>query len=221
MEKVNNVKAHQTYRTKDGTKVPGVTTVLGVLAKPALIHWAWKLGMDGVDYRKYRDKMASIGTLAHYMVESDLKTETPDLESYSAEEIKLAENALISYWEWHDTYNPTLLESEIQLVSEKHRYGGTIDLYCEIHGVPTLVDFKTGKAVYPEMITQLAAYRQLLIENGYPVKKVQLLRIGRDESEHYDLKANITAKHLQPHWKKFKACLTIYEQDKLIKKEDL
>lgn len=216
IEKVKNVKTHTKYKLKDGTIVPGVTTVLGVLAKPALIHWAWDLGSRGIDYRKYRDKMASIGTLAHYMIECDLKDEDPELDSYSKEEINLAENALISFWEWKKQYNPKPLGVELQLSSEKYRYGGTIDLYCEIDGELWLVDFKTGKAIYPEMVTQLSAYNQLMRENGFMVNKIRVLRIGRDETEGFEDQVK-TQGELKPHWQKFRHCLGIYEANKKIK----
>ena len=61
-----NAKAHQRYKTKDGVIVPGVTTILSILAKPALIYWSWNLGMQGIDYRKVSDKAKDIGTLTHY-----------------------------------------------------------------------------------------------------------------------------------------------------------
>ena len=59
---------HTVYKTQDGEKVPSVTTVLNVLAKPALIYWAWDLGIKGIDYRKYRDDKADIGTLVHKQI---------------------------------------------------------------------------------------------------------------------------------------------------------
>ena len=37
-------RAHITYKLADGTAVPGVTTVLSVLNKPALVKWANNLG---------------------------------------------------------------------------------------------------------------------------------------------------------------------------------
>ena len=36
-------KTHQRYYDKAGTMLPGVTTILGVLNKPALVPWANKL----------------------------------------------------------------------------------------------------------------------------------------------------------------------------------
>ena len=65
-------KAHQQYRLKDGTIVPGVTTPLGILAKPGLVPWAWNLGREGLDYRKVSEKGMDIGSLAHMMIECDL-----------------------------------------------------------------------------------------------------------------------------------------------------
>ena len=53
-----------------------------------------------------------------------------------------------------------VIAAECQVVSEIHRYGGTLDLVATIDGVPSLLDFKTGRGVYPEHRIQLAAYGQ-------------------------------------------------------------
>lgn len=215
VEKLKNVKAKSRYRTISGEIVPGVTTVLGVLNKPALIHWSWDLGMQGIDYRKFRDKLASIGTLAHYLIECDIKKESPDLEAYSQEEVDLAENCLLSYYEWKRGKDIFPVMSEGQLVSEKYKYGGTIDLYGSVDGTLNLVDFKTGKAIYPEMIAQLAAYLQLLTEHGCNVKKVRILRIGRDEKEGFEEQIKTPAQ-LRPYWRLFQHCLKVYQLQKEI-----
>ena len=55
-----HTKAHTQYVLNTGDEAPGTTTVLGILAKPALIHWSWQCGMRGEDYRKIKDKMAGI-----------------------------------------------------------------------------------------------------------------------------------------------------------------
>lgn len=217
IEKVKNVKAHQKYYTSDGERVPGVTTVLNVLNKPALVPWANKLGLEGIDVKKYVDKMASIGTLAHYLIECDLKNEQPDLNSYSPEEINLAENCLISYYEWKKTNNPEPVLIEAQLSSDVFRFGGTIDLYAVVDGQPYLIDLKTGKAIYPEMICQLAAYTKLLQENNYPVNMTQILRIGRDETEGFEVQQKSLVE-LKPYWNKFKAALDVYRADQEIRR---
>ena len=37
-------KAHTVYKLADGTRVPGATTITGLLNKPHLVRWANKIG---------------------------------------------------------------------------------------------------------------------------------------------------------------------------------
>jgi len=68
----------------DGKRVPGVTTILGKYKEAGgLIHWAWDLGMQNIDYRKVRDDAADAGTLAHAMVEATIRsTDFPKQDGY-------------------------------------------------------------------------------------------------------------------------------------------
>lgn len=208
-------KAHIRYKNRDGQIVPGVTTILGILAKPALIHWAWDLGMKGVDYRKYRDDKADIGTLAHYLIMCYLKNEKPDTNDYSASQIDQAENAVLSFYEWEKNHplEPILVEEP--LVSESFGYGGTADLVAKINGDVCLIDFKTGKGIYDDMLYQLAAYLRLVNERDiYPTNQ-RILRIGRDESEGFEERL---VNDLSNQWQIFLSCLEIYNLKKKIKK---
>lgn len=211
IENVRGVKAHIRYRLKDGTPVPGATTVLGVLNKPALVKWANNLGLQGIDSSKYVNKMAVIGTLAHYMLECYLRQEKPDLSSFSPEEVSKAENSLLSFFEWEKNHSLEPQLCEVPLVSEKYRYGGTIDYYGLLNGVITLLDFKTGGGIYAEYVYQVAAYKQLLEENGYPVEQARILQIGRDETEGFSEKV-IT--EFEKPWQVFWHCLQIYRLQK-------
>ncbi len=206
-------RSHAIYKLADGTRVPGVTTILGVLNKPALVPWANRLGLEGIDSSKYTDESARIGTLAHYLVQCHLTGENPDTSTYGSFEIDKAENALLSYYEWEKTRQIEPIENELPLISEQYRYGGTIDCYCKINGEFWLLDFKTGKAIYPEMLTQLSAYVQLLNENGFPVEKARILRIGRDETEGFEERV-IT--DFTKHNELFRHCLSIYQIQKQI-----
>lgn len=179
----NRAKVHTIYKLKDGTRVPGVTTVLNELNKPALIHWAWSLGTKGIDYRVHRDELADIGTLTHRMILCYFKSESCDTSEYSKRQIDKAENCLLSFYEWekHHKVEPLLVEKA--LISERHRFGGTVDFIGDIDGVRTLMDFKTGKAIYDEFFYQLAGYSIAAEENGLNSAEHRILRIGREESE--------------------------------------
>lgn len=177
-------RQHTVYKLADGTRVPGVTTVLNILAKPALINWANRMGLQGIDTTKYVDAAANAGTCCHAMIEAHLKGETFDGSSFDPATIDIAENGYLKYLDWEGQHTLSNIHSEMQLVSEAYKYGGTIDLYCTLDGVPTLVDFKTNQSgIYDEMMHQVAGgYRVLLGEHGMPVKQVLIIRVGKTEN---------------------------------------
>jgi len=203
----NKTSAHTRYYLKSGQRVPSVTTALSILHKPALLHWAWEQGLSGKDYRKVRDQFAEIGTLAHYLIMCHLKNITPDTSEYSANDIQAAQRCLEKYWQWEKEHPMTPVMIEQPMVSEKYRFGGTIDCLCNIQGSLVLVDYKTSKAIYDDHFCQLAAYVQLLNENGYSVSNARILRIGRNPGEGFEerLMGNFAQQ-----WLIFSHCLTIY-----------
>jgi len=208
-------KAHIRYTLRDGTRVPGTTTITGQLNKPALVKWANKMGLQGIDSTKYRDAAANVGTLAHYMVECELAGQEADLADYSPNEVDKAKKALVK---WHDyrkqhKLEPILLEEP--MVSETYRYGGTIDYFGGRDSISALIDFKTGKDIYPEHLYQAAAYRQLLIEAGYDVDDGYILRIGRDETEGFEEKQ---IKNWDALWNVFWLLRQLYDALKEAKK---
>jgi len=211
----NKAKAHTRYRLVDGTIVPGVTTITGLLNKPALVPWANKMGLQGIDTSKYVEEMAQIGTLAHNMILCHYKNTEPDLSDYTPNQIELAENCLLSYWSWEKqhTIEPIIVEEPI--VSELMRYGGMPDCYCKLNGKPVLLDFKTGKAIYPEYFYQVSAYANLLIERDYPISEIRILRIGRDEDEGFEEHG---IQYWGKHFEIFEHLLAIYHLQKEIKK---
>lgn len=200
-------KIHTQYKTKDGARVPSVTTVIGILNKPALLNWAWELGTQGIDYKAVRDQAGDIGSLAHYLIMSDIKGEKPDVSEYSKNDLGKAETCLLKYYEWQKKYEIKPLLTEKVLVSEQWRFGGTIDCFAETPQGNILVDFKTGKAIYDEHLIQVAAYSKLLEEKNYLHNRVMILRIGRDETEGFEERM---VGNLEPYWRIFLNCLAIY-----------
>lgn len=176
-------------------------------AKPQLIKWANKIGLDGYEVDKWVDSLARIGTLAHYMVECDIKGIKADLADYSPNEIDAAETGHIKWMMWRDKNKFELIASEMQMISNSLRVGGTCDIYAVVNGVKTLLDIKTSKACYSEHRTQVVAYRRLLEENGKEVQQCRIIRIGRNENEGFE---DIVVGAEDLHWTRFLACLSLY-----------
>lgn len=143
------------------------------------------MGLEGVDTTKYVDDKAQIGTLAHRMVADWLRgiRQFDYSKEYAKDQIDEAMRSFEKFFNWATDNNVEPIMIEEKLVSELYRYGGQIDLYAKVNGALELCDLKSGPAIYDEMIVQVAAYYQLLIENGYLVDKVRILCMPRSESE--------------------------------------
>jgi len=182
---VSRSRAHQRYRNSAGEIVPGVTTITGLLAKPFLIPWANRMGLQGIDTTKYVDAAARVGTLAHEMAQHHLGAEEPDWNQYTPAERDLAENSFLSFLEWAKEHVLETRMIEEQLVSDTWGYGGSVDWYGLLDGKWTLLDLKTGKAIYDDYLFQVSAYALALQENGHPVDSVRILNIPRTEDEKF------------------------------------
>jgi hypothetical protein len=202
---------HQTYHLSDGTKVPGGSTIckIGDDAS-ALLYWAWKLGMEGKDYRKERDKAADIGTIAHFLIECFLNNQVADLSDYGQEDIDKALLCYNKFVDWWDEQSLEKVATEIQLVNEFYRYGGTIDLIARTQkGEHILLDFKTSKKISESYWRQCAGYAQLWNSNNpaNPIKNHAIVRIGKQEEGDFEV---VWKDNLSNEWYVFQKQVDLY-----------
>ena len=174
----------------NGKVVQGVTSILNILGKPALLPWAINQAMDVIKsqitpghqfdeieieetikeakmaYKKNSGKAATIGTKVHEWIENFVKKEevaeviNPEMQS-----------AIDQFMEFGNTYDVKFKASEQKVYSKEYEYAGTFDGIIEINkGNATispgiyLMDIKTSKGIYPEYWLQLGAYYQAIKE---------------------------------------------------------
>lgn len=197
---------------------PSVTTILGVLAKPALVGWAareerrmiaalagqlysrlFKLVDEPVTPEKFveilldeagkgahrtlLEKAANVGTQVHKRIEWTLKGELgierepvePPLNSPQAQ------RSWDRWLEWRVQVQLKVVAIEKAVFSGLFGYGGTLDLLAEVDGILSVLDFKTGKAVYSEAYLQNVAYRMALMEEGIEAKGGWIIRLPKEE----------------------------------------
>lgn len=165
----------------DGEWVPGVTTILGVLDKPAIAKWAAstvaeyvadhpreidglrEMGRNPMVYAlkelpwSKRDKAGKRGNILHDYAEQILHGEEVDVDE---EHVPVMENAIAFMEDWH--IEPILIEAAV--ASREHKWAGTLDLIAKYRRPDTgeegvaIFDWKSGKALYPEYAWQLNAY---------------------------------------------------------------
>jgi hypothetical protein len=160
------------------TRLPSVTTLLGQLAKPALVKWAARAAADyASDYwdtlaamppaerRKMiaaapdqaRNTAAAKGTAIHRWAEQLLAGEPVDIPEQHLGTVE-------QFARWWQGSGFTAAHSEMRLWSDEDdlagcAYAGTCDLIATARdGRRWLLDFKTGSGIYGDYAVQLAAY---------------------------------------------------------------
>lgn len=181
----------------DGKPMTGVTTILGVIAKPALINWSANMAVSyikanlnkgiktgnwekifaeaRVAHTKKKENAGDVGTLAHKWIEAYIKGEKKPI----TKEIK---PMIDNFLRWEDEVKPKFLESEMRVYSRKYWFAGTLDLILEIDGEIWIGDIKTSSGIYPEQFYQTAGYQIALQEMGlYPnIKGHIIINLKKD-----------------------------------------
>lgn len=162
--------------TWDGRSVPGVTTILGRMAKPALIQWAADMAVEHIErnagshagelvvsrdllagariaHRTIRDTAADIGTAVHAYADALLTGKPP--EASTSEPETLGRKAFDKFLAEHRV-EP--IATERMVFSLNNWYAGRTDLFAKIDGKKATLDFKTSKAIYVEHWLQATAY---------------------------------------------------------------
>jgi hypothetical protein len=194
----------------DGRAYPSVTTVLDVIAKPALGPWYAKeerryfatamlevlarpgardpeyvlaavaeavSGVKAADREKQR--AATIGTAVHAGIEWHLRRW---LGGDPGPEPVLPDNALWAVESWKDwakavVLQPLVIERTVHCA--RCGYAGTLDLYARVKNRLTVIDWKTGRAIYPEAFLQNVAYRHAAAAQGLPSEQGMIVRLPK------------------------------------------
>ena len=154
---------HQDFQIKDGKKYWSVTTCLSIINKPEYNKQRGFLGNDRMNI--LLDETAKIGTLFHEAAKKIVEE-----KGFYLEVPKGLEHHYIMIEEFEKWSLENIVEvfpHPGRLYSDKHLYCGTLDDLYLLKGRKgfDLTDIKTGeKRSYVEAM-QLAAYKNLCIEN--------------------------------------------------------
>lgn len=188
--RIDFLASHIVYKNAAGKRLPGVTTVLGMLNKPALLKWAWQLGKDGIELEKARQKAADIGTIAHALCEAHLRGQELDATNLTPEMVDRAETAFLKFLAFWEKEELSVVAVELAMVSERMQVGGCLDILAQRpNGRRVLVDLKTSKGIFDEMLIQVATYAAMYEEtHREPVDEVFIVRIGKEDADDLEIR---------------------------------
>jgi hypothetical protein len=198
------------FYTIEGQRLPSVTTILDIIAKPALGPWYAKeerryfetamlevlsrpgardpefvlaavaqavTGVKAADREK--QKAAAIGTAVHAGIEWELRRQLGEDAGPALHLPEAAAWAVESWKDWARSVNLEPLAIERTVYCLECGYAGTLDLYARVKGVPTVLDWKSGKAIYPEAFLQNLAYRHAATGAGLPSAQGLIVRLPK------------------------------------------
>lgn len=144
---------------------------------------ATRLGKERA-HSKELAKAGDIGSQTHALIEWNLRASLMQEAGPSPHVTDKATWAFMAWEDWKKSVNLKPIYVEQTVWSDEYGYAGTMDLLAEVNGKLTVVDWKTGKAIYPEAYLQNAAYRYALREMGHgdPVQGI-IVRLPKNTED--------------------------------------
>jgi len=152
------------YYRRNGEYYPSITYVLSYYPKGKYFEdWLKQVGYAADHIVK---RASEEGTQVHGMIEDYLNgKELSFLDDFDNPQYNPdVWQMFIKFVDWWETYNPTLIEPEVHLFSDKYKVAGTCDLVCEIDRELWIIDFKTSNHLQTTYDLQTAIYAQCFEE---------------------------------------------------------
>jgi hypothetical protein len=210
-------EARHRYYDEKNEPIISVTDITGVMDKPALAPWAANCACDYIlqhredddleslvskarkEWRNVKDKAADIGSEIHSWVSSWIKGDKLDVPND-----EMIANGITAFLKWQKEHKAKWLESEAMVYSKKYHYAGILDAVAVIDGKTYLVDFKSSKGIYPEMLLQVSGY-----EIAYNEMKGRRVIDGRIIIKLGKLDGSFEVRECEEAWDAFLSALTL------------
>lgn len=180
-------RMHTQYRNAQGVRIPGVSTILGNCgwSTQGLLIWQKNLLMQGLDPDASLAEAALLGTTCHTFLEDWFHQRPTDTTHMTTAHVAYAQAALYTFATWAHIEEFRILETEQQVISEKHQYGGTFDVLAVYQDKFVLADYKTSKSVYATHKIQIASYALAYTEQhpDTPIDALCVIKLGGDKED--------------------------------------
>ncbi|RLJ03094.1 MAG: hypothetical protein DRP08_03965 [Candidatus Aenigmatarchaeota archaeon] len=233
--------ATHTY-TVNNEIVYGVTSIVEVLNKPAVLYWAVNKTIEYLDanlqvglvidevnkkaildeakyaHRRHLKKAGDIGTAIHEWLEKYIKA-TINKEPLPDKPVnKEMKKSIEAFLNWTKKHKIKWLSSERKVYSRKYKYAGTLDAEAQINGHLAIVDFKTSNGFYPEYFLQTSAYvKALEEETGNKYHYTVIVRIPKNGNE----LTYVKNENIDLYFRSFLGCLENYKRIRWEKSKEI
>jgi hypothetical protein len=134
-------------------------------------------GVKAADRAKH--EAAGIGTAVHAAIEWETRTMLGQDAGLRPRIPEAAEWAVEAWKDWARSVDFRPVAIERPVACGRCGFAGTLDFLAQIAGVPTLGDYKTGRAIFSEAYLQNIAYRHAAAQLGLAAAQGVIVRLPK------------------------------------------
>lgn len=211
------------YYHEAGKYYPSVTTILEAYPRNAGFYDWLKRAGENAD--EIRDEAGRRGSIVHNLTEMYDRGEEVNLLGPTGDiSVKLSEWSFFSrYVEFRNRFPFAIEHMELNMVSDKLQFGGTLDRVINLNGKRILFDIKTSNSLYNHFWLQMAAYARLFEEEQTPVDAIAILWLnaktrtdgknGAMQGQGWQLIIESDQKAVDKYWKLFIATMKLWMEE--------
>ncbi|XP_049847920.1 uncharacterized protein LOC126304981 [Schistocerca gregaria] len=191
-------------------ELPGLGTVQ-ILPGERVLEDMVRESMTAPD--KICDMALSFGTEVHAIIEKLILTNADDMPCDP--EYVTVKDSFRAWRRQVESSGSKIIKTEVQVVSKRYGYAGTMDALLRTVEVPsgkeiwTVLDWKTSNAIRNEYALQVAAYAKAYEEmTGTPIDRAAVVRFNKKGSPTYEVK---TVHNLEEAFDAFCSVLHIWQ----------
>ena len=244
-----NPSSHRYDVSDNGSKfiqVPSVTTILNVLAKPALVSWGVKCACNYVEdnlrllfagesfsveqifkvvqdartaHDRTRQEAADIGTEAHDWLRDYWRAIIRKTDIPALPEDPLVRNCTTAVQDWISQHKVVPISIEAPLYSRQYKICGRSDFIGLVDGELSVLDYKSSKFLYPEVALQMSPYAMMYYEEGTEKPETRWgIRMDKLTGEFEDKRYPPAT--FEADWNTFLAVFKIYDRLKHLRRKE-
>lgn len=241
--------SHRYRVSEDGGKpvqVPSVTTILNVLAKPALVEWGVKCACNYVEenlrllfagnsfsveqifkvvemartaHDRTRQEAADIGTEAHDWLRDYWRAIIRKTDIPASPEDPKVRNCTTAVQDWISQHKVVPLAVEVPQYSRELKICGRSDFIGLVDDEPSVLDYKSTKFIYPEVALQMCPYGKMYEEEHGLLPATRWgIRMDKLTGDFEDRRYPPETFDLD--WDSYKCCFTIYDRLKHLRRKE-
>ena len=241
-------KSHRYKVSDSGSKpvhCPSVTTILNVLAKPALVEWGVKCACNYVEenlkllisgdsfsvqdvfkiveqartaHDRTRREAADIGTEAHDWLRDYWRAIIRKADIPQMPEPGPINNCVTAVRDWISQHKVVPLAVESPHYSRQYKICGRSDFVGLVDNELSVLDYKSTKYIYPEIALQMSAYAGMYYEEGVDRPETRWgIRMDKLTGEFEDRR--YPPETFEADWDTFLAVFKIYDRLKHLRRK--